>query len=101
MCSYPQKAKALQVAINLVYKAIEENSALKEALDSLEKERRTLINSIESLEVLFAQNKWGEATDVGPTVRKAFESFLHTAELCKRQQKNLTIIKAESRTRPP
>ena len=59
---------------------IEENSTLKEALDSLEKKRRMFVNSVESLEVLFAQDKWGEATDVEPTVRKAFESFLHAAE---------------------
>jgi hypothetical protein len=39
-----------------------------------------LVNSVKSLEVLFAQDKWGEATDVEPTIRKALESFLHAAE---------------------
>ena len=78
--TFNKQTKALKVAIDLVYKAIEENSAIKEALDSLEKERRMLVNSVKSLEVLFAQDKWGEATDVEPTVRKAFKSFLHAAE---------------------
>jgi hypothetical protein len=78
--TFNKQTKALRVAIDLVYKAIEENSAIKEALDSLEKERRMLVNSVKSLEVLFAQDKWGEATDVEPTIRKALESFLHAAE---------------------
>ena len=60
---------------------MEENSSIKEALDSLERERRAFETSVKGLEDLFAQDKWGEAADAEPTIKKTSESFLKAADL--------------------
>ena len=77
---FNKQAAVLQKAIDAVFKAINENSFLKEALELLEKEKCEFELAVVNMETLIAQDKWGESIDAKQTVQKLKESFLQAAE---------------------
>ena len=94
--TFNKRTKALQVAIDLVYKTIEENSKIEEALNLLQEEKRVFETTVKSLKDLFVQDQWNEATDVEPTIRKTFESFSQAVEFVT-QQAETKLKRNESR----